>query len=65
MGWYQCRCGFLTEKAPGLGESIVSVYHLHTSARLDGTAAIVRMEGIPEPLPGCEKAIHSDADVAA
>jgi len=44
MAWYRCSCGALKEEAPRLGDVIVSVYHLHRSARLDGTATVVRME---------------------
>lgn len=46
MAWYRCSCGALKEETPRLGDVIVSVYHLHPSARLDGRAAIVRMEEI-------------------
>lgn len=49
MAWYQCSCGVLKEISPQLGETITSVNHLHRSARLDGTATIVRMEEIPGP----------------
>lgn len=51
MAWYQCSCGFLQEMSPRLGDAITSVNHLHRSARLDGTAKIVRMEEIPNPQP--------------
>ncbi len=46
MAWYQCSCGFRKEIAPRLGETITSACHLHRSARVDGSAAIVRMEEI-------------------
>ena len=49
MAWYQCSCGVLKEISPQLGETIKSVNHLHRSARLDGTATIVRMEEIRLP----------------
>ena len=49
MGWYRCSCGFTIEATPRLGDSIVSVNHLHRAARVDGTSAIVRMEEIPDP----------------
>jgi len=51
MAWYQCSCGFLKELAPKPGSVITSVSHLHRSTRLDGTASIVRMEEIGEPVP--------------
>ena len=44
MAWYVCSCGALKEETPRVGDAIVSVYHLHRSARFDGTAALVRME---------------------
>ncbi len=47
MGWYQCSCGLLTEKTAQLGEAVTSVYHLHRARRLDGSAALTRMEEIP------------------
>ncbi len=46
MAWYRCSCGALKEETPRLGDTIVSVYHLHPSARVDGTAAVVRMEEV-------------------
>ncbi len=46
MAWYRCSCGALKEETPCLGDTIVSVYHLHRSARWDGTAAVVRMEEV-------------------
>jgi hypothetical protein len=49
MGWYRCSCGFVTEATPRLGDSIVSVSHIHQAARIDGTSSIVRMEEIPDP----------------
>ena len=51
MAWYQCSCGALKEEAPQLGDTIVSIYHLHHSARFDGGSAIVRMQEIPAPPP--------------
>jgi hypothetical protein len=51
MAWYQCSCGVLKEISPQLGETITSVNHLHRSARLDGTATIVRMQEITVPIP--------------
>ncbi len=51
MGWYQCSCGLLAEETPTAGDTLVSVYHLHRSARVDGSGAIVRMEEIPDPRP--------------
>ncbi len=47
MSWYQCSCGFVTEETPLAGDTIVSVHHLHRSARVDGSGAIIRMEEIP------------------
>jgi hypothetical protein len=44
MAWYRCECGFLVELTPRPGNVIASVNHLHRSARVDGTSAIVRME---------------------
>jgi len=52
MAWYQCSCGFLQEMTPRLGDAITSVNHLHRSARLDGTAKIIRMEEISLPVTG-------------
>jgi hypothetical protein len=46
----------MTEKAPCLGASIVSVYHLHHGARVDGTSSIERMEEVPDPALNCELA---------
>ena len=51
MAWYRCSCGTLSEKTPRLGDSIVSVYHLHHATRLDGGSAIVLMEEVPAPPP--------------
>ena len=50
MAWYQCSCGFRQEITPRLGDTITSACHLHRSTRLDGTAAIVRMEEISNSL---------------
>jgi len=36
---------------PQIGDTITSVCHLHRSARLDGTSAIIRMEEIPDAHP--------------
>lgn len=49
MGWYRCACGYMTGETPRLGASIVSVYHLHRAARVDGGSSIVRMEEVLEP----------------
>ena len=46
MAWYRCSCGALNEETPRVGDCIVSVYHLHRSARLDGGAAVIRMEEV-------------------
>jgi hypothetical protein len=51
MAWYRCSCGALREETPRIGDSIVSVYHLHHSARLNGGSAIVLMEEVPSPPP--------------
>jgi hypothetical protein len=48
MAWYRCSCGALKEEMPRLGDTIVSVYHLHRSARVDGTAALFWMEEVRE-----------------
>lgn len=50
MAWYQCSCGFRKEITPRLGDTITSACHLHRSTRLDGSAAIVRMEEISAAL---------------
>jgi hypothetical protein len=50
MAWFRCTCGYLAELEPVAGE-IVSVYHLHTDARLDKTAQLCRMEQLPDPVP--------------
>lgn len=47
MSCYRCSCGFTSETAPRFGDEIVSVMHLHSAARIDGTAAVVRMEEVP------------------
>lgn len=49
MAWYRCSCGVLKEATPRFGDTIVSIYHLHRSTRLDGGSAIVLMEEIPSP----------------
>jgi hypothetical protein len=46
MAWYRCSCGFRKEITPRLGDTVTSACHLHRATRLDGTAAIVRMEEI-------------------
>jgi hypothetical protein len=40
--------------APRVGDTIVSVIHLHRSARVDGGAGVVRMEEIADPFPLCQ-----------
>ena len=52
MAWYRCECGFLTEVTPRHGNVITSVNHLHRTARIDGTSAIVRMEESRTPISG-------------
>ena len=52
MAWYRCECGFITQVTPRPGNVIASVNHLHRSARVDGTSAIVRMEESRTPLTG-------------
>ncbi len=54
VAWYRCVCGFIMEATPQLGDSIVSVSHLHPAARLDGASSIVRMEEIRDPVLDCE-----------
>ena len=61
MAWYQCSCGFLKEVTPQFGDTVASVIHLHRAARLDGTAALVRMEEVPQLCTGRE-AINAGAD---
>jgi hypothetical protein len=46
MAWYRCSCGALKEAAPRFGDSIVSIYHLHRSERLDGGSTLVQMEEV-------------------
>ena len=46
---FQCSCGVRVEMEPRFGDVITSVSHLHRSTRLDGTAAVVRMEEIRGP----------------
>ena len=48
MAWYLCSCGVLKEETPHLGDAIVSVYHVHRSARWDGTSSVVRMEEVSD-----------------
>ena len=50
MAWYRCECGFITQVTPRRGNVIASVNHLHRSARVDGTSAIVRMEESRTPI---------------
>jgi hypothetical protein len=50
MSWYQCSCGFVTEMMPRFGDELVSIMHVHRSARLDGTSALVSMVEIQEPV---------------
>jgi hypothetical protein len=50
MTWFRCPCGYIAEVEAVTGE-IVSVYHLHTDARLDKTAQLSRMEPLPDPVP--------------
>jgi hypothetical protein len=52
MAWYRCECGFFTQVTPRPGNVIASVNHLHRSARVDGTSAIVRMEESRTPTAG-------------
>ena len=63
MAWYRCSCGALQEETPRLGDVIVSVYHLHRSARLDGASSIVRMEEIRDEVhsPSVSPVIASPA----
>lgn len=49
MGWFQCSCGFAIEMLPRIGETITSVSHLHSAARLEGSSTIVRMKEIAGP----------------
>jgi hypothetical protein len=51
MAWYRCSCGALKETAPRVGDTIVSIYHLHRSKRLDGGSEIVLMEEVPPSPP--------------
>jgi hypothetical protein len=51
MAWYRCSCGTLKEATPRFGDTIVSIYHLHQSTRLDGGSAAVLMEEVPAPPP--------------
>ncbi|HYM70361.1 MAG TPA: hypothetical protein VEZ44_12250 [bacterium] len=66
MAWYRCACGFLTEQSPQYGDVVVSVYHLHPAARVDGSSAVVRMAPLPDPARGCgERAPETDVLTAA
>jgi hypothetical protein len=47
MAWYRCSCGHVSKQTPLFGE-IVSVYHLHHSRRVDGSATLELMERIPD-----------------
>ena len=49
MSWYQCSCGFVMEMMPHFGGELVSILHVHRSARLDGTSALVSMVEIRRP----------------
>lgn len=49
MAWYRCSCGALKEATPRFGDTIVSIYHLHRSARLDGGSDAVPMEEVSAP----------------
>jgi hypothetical protein len=51
MSWYRCPCGFLTETMPRFGGEIVSIMHVHRSARVDGTSALVSMVESRCPFP--------------
>jgi hypothetical protein len=46
MVWFRCACGALKEATPRFGDSIVSIYHLHRSERLDGGSTLVQMEEV-------------------
>ena len=54
MAWYRCTCGTLKEAAPRFGDTIVSIYHLHKSERLDGGSTLVPMEEVPLLVPDRE-----------
>ncbi len=54
MSWYHCSCGFITEMTPRFGGTIISIIHLHRSARVDGSSGVVRMEEIADPFPVCQ-----------
>jgi hypothetical protein len=56
MAWYRCSCGALKEAAPRFGDSIVSIYHLHRSERLDGGSTLVPMEEVALPAADREAA---------
>lgn len=51
MAWYRCSCGLLKEEAPRIGDTIVSIYHLHRSAGPGSPSVIVLMEEVPAPPP--------------
>lgn len=51
MARFCCPCGHVAEVTPRDGYEIVSVYHLHTRARIDGGSEPVRMEEVPAPIP--------------
>ncbi len=51
MAWFRCPCGHVAEVTPRDGYEIVSVYHLHTRARVDGGGEPARMEEVPAPAP--------------
>ena len=54
MAWYRCSCGALKEAAPRFGDTIVLIYHLHRSERLDGGSALLPMEEVPAAPPDRE-----------
>jgi hypothetical protein len=62
MAWYRCSCGTLKEAMPRFGDTIVSIYHLHRSTRLDGASSIVLMEEVPPPPPEREVVAGSGGD---
>lgn len=59
MSCYQCPCGFVTAMTPRFGGEIVSIMHLHRSALIDGSSAVVPMVEIP--CPSAAAPIDSDA----
>jgi hypothetical protein len=65
MRYYRCSCGFRTEQTPRLGDTLISVYHLHHATRLDGSSSIVRMEEVSFPSPPCETPLQPEEAAAA